>query len=242
MRKGGPAAGRTRAQAIAIGDKRDRLLKRLERFHQQGIQHLGIEAVDLMPSGPLHAPPTFEIPDGMRTAESPEILDGAEPSGPEAAQLYFPSALSPGDRTALGLQDLANKELQVRRGHANDALHSIRLLLGKKSFGFRERLRPAVGKVQKTRDWAAIEAINAEITHFAHVYRKNREAMIKLSLPRQELATTYQELQPADLMTSTAILQPNMPGQSTQRLSWIWTHHIPSETDGTHLSECKLGF
>ena len=141
---------------------------------------------------------------------------------------------------ALGLGPLGIKELKVRKGHANDALQSIRLLLGKKSFGFRERLRPAVGKIQKTRAWAAIAAINDEISHFARVYQRNREAMESLGMSSEELKTTYQEIQPSDLNSSTAILQPNLPGQSTQKLSWIWTQHIPSEGDASHLSECEL--
>ena len=219
-----------------IADKRNRLIKRLERFHQQAIQHLGGDAIELIP-GALRGPPPVDIPDEMRDIE--DIPDGTEELGPEAVQLYFPSALNAEERARLGLEDLANKELKVRKGHANDALQSIRLLLGKKSFGFRERLRPAVGKGQKTRAWAAIDAINQEITHFVYVYKANREAMIRLGLPPQELATTYQELQKADLKTSTAILEPNLPGQSTQKLSWIWTQHIASDTEGTHLSECE---
>src|SRR5277367_3018577 len=110
----------------------------------------------------------------------------------------------------LGLNDLSAKELEIRQGHANDALHSVRLHLGKKSFHFHERLRPAVGKVQKTRAWAAIQAVNAEISQYAQVYAFNRTALIHLGISQAQLTTTYRDLQASDLITSTAILQPNL--------------------------------
>ena len=226
----------TKAQAIEMSQKRERLMKRVERFQGHAAQWVGADAVESMLEG-VAEPGDFWVPDGMDIEEDWSGPDGQ--FGPEQLALHLPSTLPTLDGLPPELLQLARKELEIRKGHGNDALHSLRLLLGKKSFQFRERLRPAVGKVQKTRAWAAIRAVNMEISHYARVYAVNRSAMIHLGITQAELADTYPELLPQDLVTSTAILQPNLPGQSSQRLSWIWTHHLPSTDDDTHLAECK---
>jgi hypothetical protein len=232
----------SKSQAMAISEKRSRLLKRLDRFGRQAIQYLGIDGVELV-SGTLRDPGPFDISAGMATEETDGTdfarRGAAAAAGPESVSLPLPSNLSSEQRTMLGLDDLAAKELEIRQGHANDALHAVRLLLGKKSFAFRERLRPAVGKVQKTRAWAAIQAMNTEISHAARVYTVNRDAMIQLGLSQQDLTRSYKVLVRSDLVTSTAILQPNLPGQSQHKLSWIWTQDLSPDMQDNHLSECE---
>jgi hypothetical protein len=226
-----------KAQSTAIMEKRDRLLRRLDRFHEQALHYIGLGAVELM-KGVLDDPGHFDL-DGMGAAD--EHLDGGGGGGgdrPETVALPLPSLLEQDERQLFGMEELTLKELKIRQGQANDSLHALRLLLGKKSFEFRERLRPAIGKVQKTRAWAAIQATNAEISHYARIYTRNREAMIRLGLNQQELDRLYRPLTSADLVTSTAILQPNLPGQSQHMLSWIWTHHLPPGENNNHLSEC----
>lgn len=233
----------SKSQTIAISEKRSRLLKRLDRFGRQAIQYLGIDGVELV-SGTLLDPGAFDISPGELSEEADGPGRSSRPAaaaaGPESVSLPLPSNLSVDQRTMLGLNDLSAKELEIRQGHANDALHSVRLLLGKKSFAFRERLRPAVGKVQKTRAWAAIQALNTEINNVARVYTFNREAMIRLGLSQQDLTRTYKVLDRADLVTSTAILQPNLPGQSQHKLSWIWTQDLAPDMHDNHLSECEF--
>lgn len=232
----------SKSQAMAISEKRSRLLKRLDRFGRQAIQYLTIDGIELV-SGTLSDPGGFNISSGVLSEESDRPASsscrGVVAARPESVSLPFPSNLSGDQRTMLGLNDLSAKELEIRQGHANDALHSLRLLLGKKSFTFRERLRPAVGKVQKTRAWAAIQALNTDISNAARVYTFNREAMIRLGLSQQDLTGTYKVLDRADLVTSTAILQPNLPGQSQHKLSWIWTQDLAPDMQDNHLSECE---
>lgn len=234
VRRAGPNP--SKADAVGISQKREGLMKRIEKFQQHAIRWLGTEAIDLMREV-VPDPGEFTIPDGMDEEDSPERADTV---GPERLPLFMPSTMTTLNGTPPEIVHLAEKELEMRKGRANDALHSLRVQLGKKSFHFRERLRPAVGKVQKTRAWAAIQAVNAEISQSARVYAFNRTAMIDLGIGEAQLTTTYRDLQASDLITSTAILQPNLPGQSTQRLSWIWTQHLSSADDDTHLSECKL--
>ena len=85
QRKFSAGAGRTRSDALALAEKRDRLLKRLERFHQQAVHHLGVEAMELMPIS-SRSIPDFQIPDGMRTGEDEGATNDENTNQPECVQ------------------------------------------------------------------------------------------------------------------------------------------------------------
>src|SRR5277367_398042 len=139
MRIVGPV--QTKSQAITIMDKRERLIRKLDRFHEQALNHMGLSAMELI-IGVLEDPGDFQIPDGT-AGEDIGTASYAAPAAadvPEKVALHLPSRLSATQRALLGLESLALNELQIRKGEANDCLHVLRLLLGKKSFEFRERL------------------------------------------------------------------------------------------------------
>ena len=50
--------------------------------------------------------------------------------------LFLPSSIGYQKCHELGLQHLTKKELSLREGQANDALHGIRMAIGEKSFRF----------------------------------------------------------------------------------------------------------
>jgi hypothetical protein len=116
---------------------------------------------------------------------------------------------------------LAEKELFLREGQANDALQAIRLAIGEKSFRFRKQLRTANSKVKKTRSWDLIKSASKQLQHHRLIYRQARQAMIQLGASSQ-LLKLYQELTDDDIRTSTAIEEPNARGQRNSELSWIW--------------------
>jgi len=45
---------------------------------------------------------------------------------PQEEKLFLPSDFNSNDRTKLGLDILGGEELKLRKGEANDALHSLR--------------------------------------------------------------------------------------------------------------------
>ena len=51
------------------------------------------------------------------------------------------------------LAGLITTEFELRKGHANDCLSSIRQIIGHQSFQFKNLLHPATDKVQCTRDF-----------------------------------------------------------------------------------------
>jgi hypothetical protein len=56
-------------------------------------------------------------------------------------------------------------------------------------------------------------------------------------------SSIFQQLTKGDLNTSTAILQPNEPGSTNLRLSWLW-HNARVQTgvvaDASQFWECKI--
>ena len=59
---------------------------------------------------------------------------------PETMPLFMPSSLDQADLKRMGLVDLAKKELELRKGQANDVLEELRLALGHKSLLFRTKV------------------------------------------------------------------------------------------------------
>jgi hypothetical protein len=63
--------------------------------------------------------------------------EGTEATPPEQISLSMPSSLELSDLHRLDLMGLANQELQLRKGQANDALEKLRLALGHEALLFR---------------------------------------------------------------------------------------------------------
>jgi hypothetical protein len=103
----------TKSQAITIMDKRERLMRKLDRFHEQALNHIGLSAVELI-IGVLEDPGDFQIPDGTAGEDigTASLAAGAA-DVPEKVALHLPSRLSATQRALLGLESLALKELKI---------------------------------------------------------------------------------------------------------------------------------
>lgn len=136
------------------------------------------------------------------------------------------------------LAGLIKTEFELRKGHANDCLSSIRQIIGHQSFQFKNLLRPATDKVHRTRARTSIQHVYRELTLKAQIYRQTRQALESLALEPQLLTTTYRILDKDDLKVSAAVGNPNQAGISQTSLSWIWTTiHGPLSADN-YLMEC----
>lgn len=153
---------------------------------------------------------------------------------PEQAPLYLPSALS-ADRWAPERQ----KELTLRQGQANDALHNLRICLGQKSLVFRKQVRVANSQQKKTRAWSDLNAIETSVRGYSGIYSHARQAMIRLGADA-ELLGRYQVLKRSELKVSTVIATPNTAGQRNAHLAWFWTMDIQRDTENDNwMEECK---
>ena len=136
------------------------------------------------------------------------------------------------------LAGLIKIEFELRKGHANDCLSSIRQIIGHESFQFKNLLRPATDKVQRTRARTSIQHVYRELTLKAQIYRRTREALEALGVEPELLTTTYHILHKDDLKVSAAVGNPNQAGISQTSLSWIWTTIEGPLSADNYLLEC----
>lgn len=241
---------------MQIAKKRDGLEARIHKFTMSGVAFLPpdmfhVYAKALATSPPAHDEDTdigyseddeedgSEAPSSREpTGQSTGGLSMTLPGGPESYSLPLPSAQGLDVCRQHGITILAHTEQALREGQANEALAAVRLGIGEQSFLFRKALRNLKGKVRKTRAWDVIHSTAARLNHNFIIYNQARDAMIALGADRTTLGM-YQLLRKSDLKTSTAIQEPNAPGQRSEHLSWIWSTAGAQGADGSLLGECE---
>jgi len=197
-----------------------------------------------------HAEDIEDIPDNIEVLDDEASDDEDDPflpstkelftGEPELHLLFMPSTLGYEQCAQLKLQKVANKEIALWKGQANDALDGLRSGIGEKSFRYRQQLRHAKGKIQSTRARSAIHTVGRELNHHRRVYGFARRALIALGAESEENSEHYKPILLRDLQTSTIIFNLNAPGQRNQRLAWFWsTPVLGEEADDDLLTECE---
>ncbi|KAK7682196.1 hypothetical protein QCA50_014783 [Cerrena zonata] len=165
-------------------------------------------------------------------------IDNALPA--EKQKLPLPSSHG-ATKCAGRLQHIAAVELSLRKGQANDALHSLRLAIGQKSFTYHKRIRKAttnssLNYSKRLRSHKDAQMLQLSIDQFAKIYMHARKAMVVLGASEANLST-FQILKKEHLGVSTAVIDPNARGQRNEALPWIWQVHHASSDDPTWLRE-----
>jgi hypothetical protein len=151
---------------------------------------------------------------------------------PEFRPLPIPSAMDH------PLHHHRNIEVRLRRRQADALLTSLRELIADKSFHYSHVLRLTTGQSMRSRARSKIAALNAELSICCRTYTRCRAAMIRLQVP-EDIMKDYLALSKSDIKVSTALMDPNKPGSSTLRLSWIWQTRTCGQDSGTDmLLEC----
>ena len=152
---------------------------------------------------------------------------------PESRRLPMPSmseASHPDHRTV---------ELQLRIQQASRTLQALRDNIADKSFQYSHVIRVAPKKGVNTRARTVIAKLNHVINYRCRVYGRCRAAMVRLGADDATL-DQYQILLKEHVTSSTALLDPNQPGSTRLRLSWIWqTAGSADNRDPAALRECK---
>lgn len=170
-------------------------------------------------------------------AESATMDDGAT-IYPENLVLNLPSCLGRNWCSEPGNAKIASQELQLRQGQANEALHQIRIALGKKSFMYRTSVRNANSQQKKTRAWRNIHSVDAVVRLQATIYRSARSAMVSLGAS-DELLARYRKLEQADLVASTAVIDVRLPTRAEATLAWFWNMDVTRDTTSdSWMAEC----
>lgn len=240
----------TTAQRLLIGSRQERLQGQIDGWNKRANDYLVIENPndDLDLPDLLHDNSGFMNDDSDDDTENDSADDRAESSSEALSRpsrhshslsaehqiLYFPSAFVPHL-----FEQQRKSELLLREGQANDALHHLRIALGKKSFLFRTHVRAARSQQRKTRAWSEVSEVDEEVQQQARIYRHCRRMMVKLAAP-PEVLDRYQLLIPSHLKVSTAIAEPNARGQRNMQLAWFWSMDVQADTDtDSWMEECK---
>jgi hypothetical protein len=178
-------------------------------------------------------------PTNNYTANTSSDGSGMQMLNTEDLPILLPSSLGRDWCAAHGVQSLVDREVQLRRAQANDAIHRIRLALGFKSALFRTQVRPANTQQTKTRAWNAVHSVDTTVHEHARIYSMARDAYRKI---RHESGAgpDLPELRPKDLHVATLVLGSEQAGQRNTQSSWIWSFGQTTEDDGTWMDDCKL--
>lgn len=221
-----------------MSKKRDDLLDLLRKFEMEAKRYLGVDAYSEISRYILEQTDDFDengdpiVPGTVPTLNTPADI------WPELLVVPMPLVLPLASPHRTQLAGLIKTEFELRKGHANDCLGSIRQIIGHQSFQFKNLLRPATDKVHHTRARTSIQHVYRELTLKAQIYRRTRQGLESLGLEPELLITTYRILDKDDLKVSAAVGNPNQAGISQTSLSWIWTTiHGPLSADN-YLMEC----
>ncbi|KAH9478215.1 hypothetical protein JR316_0008668 [Psilocybe cubensis] len=115
----------------------------------------------------------------------------------------------------------ASDELEARISKARSHLNQIRELIAERSFQFKEVVQKGPRKGVRTRGQTAVKELKDQISMHAQAYSHCRTRIVKLGA-NDEILQELRILTKEDIKSSTAILNPNLPGSTKFRLSWIW--------------------
>lgn len=179
------------------------------------------------------------------TDETEADLDGVVSQGnatdddrlpPENRTVILPSTHMPHAHA------LRKTELTLRIKQASKYLTAIREAVAEKSFQYSHVMRAAPKKAVRTRSRAIIAKINDRIAFSCRAYGRTRAALVRLEADETTL-NRFKVLSKDDVKSSTAILNPNIPGSSSHRLSWIWhTRSGPAGVLPESMRECMYTY
>lgn len=112
-------------------------------------------------------------------------------------------------------------EIKFRTIQAQSQLNHLRDLIADISFQFSHVIRGQIRKNIRTRSQKRVKSLHNELTLHARIYSRCRNHLVALECG-QAILGQYKELKREDLKSSTAILEPNQPGSTSLKLSWIW--------------------
>jgi len=115
----------------------------------------------------------------------------------------------------------AELEISYRITHADHHINRIRVLIAEKSFQYSHVIRVSPRKGVNTRSRAEVKKLNLEIAVHCRLYTQCRARLVRLGANPATL-NRFQLLTTEDVKASTAVINPNEPGSTRLKLSWIW--------------------
>ncbi|KAJ8699116.1 hypothetical protein PTI98_002269 [Pleurotus ostreatus] len=213
-------------QKNTIADKRRIMKRNIEQHCRQGEKFMGLGSV-----GDSDSDDKMEDSDSDEGEEDGNDEDGYMPhvgspnadcksigQTPEQMSICFPSSFTAEERVRMGWTKLAEQEVQLQEAQINDALHNLRISLGKKSLRFRKVLRSDQSQKHVTRAWSGINTYNARANLQVDIYEGAVEALKRLGAGNKWKPINRDK----DLQMKGDIEHPNRIGQSSHSLAWFW--------------------
>ena len=187
---------------------------------------------------------SFSIPGAFNNSanvKEPTIDETMIALSAEKQIIRLPSAFGR-DVCLARLQPHAQVELDLRKGQANDALHTIRLHVAEKSFIYGAGVRKGnntanLGHRGRQKAFGEAHILEAKIRHQARIYEAARQCMESLGMSTED-REKYPKLMKSDTNASTAVVDFNARGQRNEGLSWIWRTAHKMVHDSTLMNEC----
>lgn len=190
-------------------------------------------------------------------ADNLEETNEGQMTAPELMTIFMPSSLQPADLQRLGLEPLAEQEMELRQGQANDALEGLRLALGHKALLYRSQvrnippkwirlaltllvqLRKARSNKQDTAARRDIKRAEDNVQRHFRAYRRARTALQRLKAPN-EVINMYKPIFPDDLAVTADVVEENRIGQRSHTLAWFWHIRAPNgDQRDEWMEECE---
>ncbi|KAI0057696.1 hypothetical protein BV25DRAFT_1764501, partial [Artomyces pyxidatus] len=209
----------TPTEKASLQTKRNTLQHRIQKWH----------AVQL-----IYMPGCASIISPETLTEAPSTSRGSRRSGevskPETFKLYLPSALPEGLRTSGCTSGLVAKELRLREGDADDALHQIwRQLRVRLAFVHHKKIHvDGPGQHAQTRAHTTYNRITEKLRRYVTRYRRSRAAL-EILQPGGSWATKLLPLLEEDIRSPT--MEEEGLGEGQRELSWIWRVQQLDERD-----------
>ncbi len=203
---------------LQLALQRQQLISDIEEFNSGARQY-------------IHPPPT-DLGDAC-------LDDDLDIQDAEDMALYLPSCLGFTVLSTSPMHKIAQKEMELRCGQANDALHELRLDIGYTSFLYRTSVRTADSQQTKTRASSMLQSAEKNRSKHAMIYSSVRSALRVLQAPKN-IMDQYRNLADEDMVANTAIIDPRVTSASKTKLSWIFTIRGQGNTSNTSwMSECE---
>jgi hypothetical protein len=239
---------------LELNKRRDRLQTRLDHFKRTATVAFGDIDLDEFDESFLGSdgegdrmdPSSDQDNTSHTDSDNSNIADAnpeyarSEEYTPEAAPLPLPSMLGSERCHEYGLNNLAEMELRLREGQANDSLRGLRIALSEKAVLFQAQVRHAHSQAKKTRAWANVTVVESIVKLQSRIYARARKAMTRLAAPDAVL-TRYRRLRREELRASTQIIDPSIPGQRNIGLPWFWVMGVDRDVPSANwMQECDF--
>ncbi|KAG8712931.1 hypothetical protein FRC08_013919 [Ceratobasidium sp. 394] len=160
--------------------------------------------------------------------DCPMPVDGE----PEHSELGLPSSFRQESIQTAGLVSLASLERDLRCAMCDDALDSLRRLLGVRAYALKYKDQHIRGEAATTRAQASLRAHSAKISKARWRYKNSRAALIRLGADATVLLR-YQEITDPDLKSLKSYIEDTSRGvgQGYTSIPWIWMNHSDLNVD-----------